>query len=206
LNAHLSFLAVEYGLWIYLALFAIIFCETGLVVTAILPGDSLLFAAGAVAAQGFLELNTLFYSLIVAAFLGNVVNYWIGRHFGQWLLSHSRWIKPSYFDRANHFYEQQGGKTIVIARFVPILRTFAPFVAGMAKMNSSKFMIYNFLGAMGWVTLLLLGSYWFGHLPIVQTHFSFIVAMMVIISLLPMGLEYGKRFWLHKNGNYTLRE
>lgn len=198
LNAHLGFLTAQYGAWVYAALFAVIFCETGLVVTAILPGDSLLFAAGAVAARGMLDLKLLLFLLIIAAFLGNVVNYWIGRKFGHWLLARPRFFKQSHFDRTHAFYEKYGGKTIVIARFMPIIRTFAPFVAGMGKMLHSRFIWYNFLGALFWVALLLLCSYWFGNFPFVQKNFSYVILAIIIISVLPIGWEFFKRIYPQK--------
>lgn len=192
LNDHLALFAAQYGLWIYLLLFSIIFCETGLVVTAIMPGDSLLFAAGAIAALGLLNLYWLFFLLVVAAFLGNVVNYWIGNRLGHLLFvkEDSLFFKKSYLTRTHQFYERYGALTIVIARFMPIIRTFAPFVAGMGDMNPLVFMAYNFVGAFLWVALLLGVSYWFGNVPIVKSNFSWVILTIIVLSVLPPVIGY----------------
>ncbi len=192
LNAYLPAFAAQYGIWVYVLLFLIIFCETGLVVTAIMPGDSLLFAAGAVAATGALNVYALLALLIAAAFLGNTSNYWIGKKLGHLIFrqKESFFFRQSYLDKTHRFFEKYGGKTIIIARFVPIVRTFAPFVAGIGKMSFVKFMIYNFFGAFFWVILLVYGSYLFGNIPIVQKNFSFVILVIIIISILPPIIEY----------------
>ena len=192
LNQHLATYVSYYGAWVYVVMFAIIFCETGLVVTAIMPGDSLLFAAGIVAASGALNIYILVSSLIVAAFLGNVSNYWIGKKFGHWLFrnENSKIFKHSYLNRTHAFYEKYGAKTIVIARFMPIIRTFAPFVAGMGEMNYWKFMAYNLVGAIFWVLLVVYGSYLFGNIPAVKNHFSFVIILIIIASVLPPCIEF----------------
>lgn len=187
LNEQLTFLTMQYGDWIYVILFLIIFCETGLVVTAIMPGDSLLFAAGVIAANGALNIYLLILLLIVAAFSGNVMNYWIGHHFGHFLLRRKKhfFFNPAFFDRTHAFYEKHGGKTIIVARFIPIIRTFAPFIAGLGKMHFIKFIRYNFLGAFFWIVLLLFGSYWFGNVPVIQKNFSLVVFVIIFLSLMP---------------------
>ncbi len=195
LDDNLVIFAQHYGLWIYALLFAIIFCETGLVVTAIMPGDSLLFASGAIASTGILNIYGLLILLVVAAFLGNVANYWIGNKFGHLLFTKedSLFFKQSYLTKTHRFYEKYGAKTIVIARFMPIIRTFAPFVAGMGYMNHVKFMVYNFVGALFWVALLLGVSYWFGNIPVVKHHFIWVVLAIIVLSILPPFVEYVRR-------------
>ena len=195
LNDNLIIFVQHYGLWIYALLFAIIFCETGLVVTAIMPGDSLLFAAGAMAAIGVLNIYWLLILLVVAAFLGNVTNYWIGNKLGHLLFTNedSLFFRKSYLSKTHRFYEKYGAKTIVIARFMPIIRTFAPFVAGMGDMNHVKFIWYNFVGALLWVALLLGVSYWFGNIPMVKNHFTWVVLAIIVLSVLPPFVEYARR-------------
>lgn len=189
IDEHLNALAGEYGPWLYAILFLIVFCETGLVVTPFLPGDSLLFAAGALAATGPLNVHVLAALLIVAAILGDTVNYTIGRRLGDRV---SRWkvVKPEYLDRTTAFYERYGAKTIVLARFVPIVRTFAPFVAGMAKMNYRTFVTYNVVGALVWVLSFLYAGYFFGNLPVVKENFGLVAIGIILVSLLPMVVEY----------------
>src|SRR5512137_1045433 len=164
LDTHLLDLCTQYGTWVYAILFIIIFCETGLVVTPFLPGDSLLFAVGSLAAIGALDLVTILLVLVVAAILGDTVNYWIGAYIGPKVFAsgHSRFFKKEHLDRTHAFYEKYGGKTIVIARFVPIIRTFAPFVAGIGAMTYRKFFAFNVSGGILWVGLLVLSGYWFG--------------------------------------------
>jgi membrane-associated protein len=186
LDKHLSPIIHEYGAWTYLLLFAIVFCETGLVVTPFLPGDSLLFAAGAFAANGSLSVWALAAALIAAAILGDTANYWIGHFLGHRLLNAKRrLIKPEHIAYTHEFFEKYGGKTVIIARFVPIVRTFAPFVAGLGSMSYGRFMSYNVIGGTAWVLLCTYAGYWFGNLPFVQKNFSLVVLMIIFLSLLP---------------------
>lgn len=191
LDSHLAEIIAAYGIWTYAILFLIIFCETGLVVTPFLPGDSLLFAAGAFAALGSLNLPVLIALLIVAAILGDAVNYFIGHKIGARLLANpdSRIFKKAYIDKTHGFYERYGGKTIVIARFVPIVRTFAPFLAGVGEMTYTKFATYNVVGAILWVGICAVAGYLFGNLPIVQENFSLVILAIIAISLLPVAFE-----------------
>lgn len=180
------------GVWTYLALFLVIFVETGLVVMPFLPGDSLLFAAGAVSANPSTGLNPLllFGLLAVAAVLGDTVNYWIGHFIGPKVFSmNSRWLKKEYLERTQAFYEKHGGKTIFLARFVPIVRTFAPFVAGVGKMRYSYFITYNVVGGIVWTGVFLAAGFFFGNLPVVQENFSLVVLGIVIVSVLPAVFE-----------------
>jgi membrane-associated protein len=185
LDKHLSPIIQEYGAWTYLLLFAIVFCETGLVVTPFLPGDSLLFAAGAFAANGSLSIWALIGALVAAAVLGDTANYWIGHFLGARLVASKRLIKPEHIDKTHEFFEKYGGKTVIIARFVPIVRTFAPFVAGLGSMSYGRFMSYNLIGGAGWVLLCTLAGYSFGNLPFVQKNFSLVVLIIIVLSLLP---------------------
>jgi membrane-associated protein len=190
LDKHLSPIIHEYGAWTYLLLFAIVFCETGLVVTPFLPGDSLLFAAGAFAANGSLSVWGLIGALIAAAVLGDTANYWIGHFLGHRLLNgRRRIIKPEHIAYTHEFFEKYGGKTVIIARFVPIVRTFAPFVAGLGSMSYGRFMSYNMIGGSAWVLLCTFAGYWFGNLPFVQKNFSLVVLMIIFVSLLPAVFE-----------------
>ena len=187
LDKHLSPIIAEYGAWTYLLLFLIVFCETGLVVTPFLPGDSLLFAAGAFAATGSLSVVWLTVILIIAAILGDTVNYWVGHSLGKRLLAAKRFrvIKPEHLAYTHEFYEKYGGKTIIIARFVPIVRTFAPFVAGLGKMSYGRFMSYNVIGGVAWVVICVTAGYLFGNLPFVQENFSLVVLAIIVLSILP---------------------
>jgi membrane-associated protein len=189
LDKHLSPIIQEYGAWTYLLLFAIVFCETGLVVTPFLPGDSLLFAAGAFAANGSLSIWALIGALIVAAVLGDTANYAVGHFLGGRLLRSGRLIKPAHLAQTHEFFEKYGGKTVIIARFVPIVRTFAPFVAGLGSMSYGRFMSYNVVGGAGWVLVCTLAGYLFGNLPFVQKNFSLVVLMIIVLSLLPGAWE-----------------
>lgn len=184
LDHHLKYLVEQFGPWTYGILTAVVFSETGLVVTPFLPGDSLLFATGALAATGALNVHLLAVLLFMAAVLGNTVNYWIGRAFGLGI-SKSRWIKKEYLERAHTFYEKHGGKTIVFSRFLPILRTFAPFVAGISKMNQLHFFFYNAVSALVWVALFMYGGYFFGNLPIIKRNFTLVILAIIVISLIP---------------------
>lgn len=192
LDKHLSALIQTYGLWTYLILFAVIFLETGFVVTPFLPGDSLLFAAGAFAAGGALNVFWLFFLLGAAAVLGDTVNYWIGHFIGPKVFHRekTRFFKKEYLDRTHRFYEKYGPETIIIARFVPIVRTFAPFVAGIGSMSYWKFISYNVIGGVGWVAVFVFGGYFFGNIPFVRRHFSLVIIAIIIISLLPAVIEF----------------
>jgi membrane-associated protein len=191
LDKHLGDVIQHYGTWTYLILMAIVFCETGLVVTPILPGDSLLFAAGAIAHGGDLNPIWLFVALSAAAIAGDTVNYWIGAYIGPKAFSGNiRFLKKEHLERTHRFYEKYGGKTIIIARFVPIVRTFAPFVAGIGAMNYARFILYNIIGGVAWVALFVFGGYWFGTLPIVQKNFSIVVIAIILISVMPMVIEF----------------
>jgi len=187
LDKHLAPILAEYGAWTYLLLFLIIFCETGLVVTPFLPGDSLLFAAGAFAATGSFSLPVLILLLIAAAVLGDTVNYWVGDRLGPRLLAFKRFrlIKPEHLAYTHEFYEKYGGKTIIIARFVPIVRTLAPFVAGLGTMSYGRFMSFNVIGGVGWVVICTVAGYLFGNLPFVRDNFSIVILAIIALSLVP---------------------
>jgi membrane-associated protein len=189
---HLSEAIAAYGSWTYGILFAIVFCETGLVVTPLLPGDSLLFAAGAFAARGALDPVGLSLLLVLAAVLGDTVNYWIGHAIGPRAFHNpdSRIFKKEYLDRTHRFYERYGGRTIIIARFVPIVRTFAPFVAGVGTMSYARFMSFNVVGGAAWVLLFVWGGYWFGTIPIVERNFTLVVLAIIVLSVMPMVFEW----------------
>lgn len=194
LDRYLIDFVASYGVWTYAVVIAVIFCETGLVITPFLPGDSLLFALGTIAAlpQAPLNVVILFISLILASFLGNQVNYMIGKCFGEYLMVNNPWglIKQEYIAKAHQFYAQYGSKTIILARFMPIIRTFAPFAAGMSDMCWKKFTAYNALSAIAWIGSLLSAGYFFGALPWVSAHFSFVVYAIVVLSLLPSLLTW----------------
>lgn len=190
LDKHLGEVIAQYGTWTYLLLFAIVFCETGLVATPFLPGDSLLFAAGTFAAVGALDAVWLWVLLVTAAIAGDTVNYWIGAFIGpRAFTGHYRFLKKEYLDRTHRFYEKHGGKTIILARFIPILRTFAPFVAGIGAMNYTRFVVFNVTGGIVWVTLFVLAGYFFASLPVVKDHFSLVVGAIIVISVLPLAYE-----------------
>jgi len=192
LDRHLAALLQQHGAWIYLLLFAIIFCETGLVVTPFLPGDSLLFVAGALAATGGIDVHLIAVLLVAAAALGNTVNYSIGHFLGPKVFhwEQSRFFNRKALERAHAFYERHGGKTIVITRFVPILRTFAPFVAGIARMTYVRFTAYNVAGALAWVLSLLYAGYWFGNVPFVKQNLAWVILGIIALSLMPLAFEY----------------
>ena len=191
LDRHLADLVAQYGRAIYALLFAVVFLETGLVVTPFLPGDSLLFACGALAAAGGLDLPLLFVLLAAAAVLGDTVNYAIGKTIGpRAFTTDSRFLKREHLMRTHAFYERHGGKTIVIARFVPIVRTFAPFVAGIGTMSYPRFLAYNVVGGVGWVGLGLGAGWAFGNIPIVKNNFSLAVIAIVALSMVPILVEY----------------
>lgn len=192
LDVHLALLLAEYGAWVYLILFIIIFCETGLVVTPFLPGDSLLFVVGALAGTGGLEIEFIIPLLISAALIGDNVNYFIGRAVGnkvfQW--QQSRFFNRAAFDRTHAFYERHGGKTIIIARFLPLVRTFAPFVAGVGHMTYTRYLAFCVLGAILWVGSLCLVGYWFGNLPFIKENLTLVILIIIFLSLLPLVIGY----------------
>ncbi len=194
IDKHLADIIVAYGPWIYGILFVIVFCETGLVVTPFLPGDSLLFAAGALAAStGQLNVFILWVLLVVAAILGDAVNYSIGRKVGTRVFSdNAKILKTDYLRRTEKFYEKHGNKTIILARFVPIVRTFAPFVAGVGRMQYRNFATYNVVGGVVWVTLFLAAGYLFGNIPFVKENFEIVTIGIVLVSVLPMVFEFLK--------------
>jgi membrane-associated protein len=194
LDTHLLKLVAEYGVWVYGILFAIIFSETGFVVTPFLPGDSLLFVAGAIAAAGELNVHTLFVLLTVAAVLGNTVNYVIGRWLGKQFFtdSGSRWLNPKHLEKAHAFYERHGGKAVVISRFLPIVRTYVPFVAGMAAMSHKEFALYNIAGALLWVGSLSYAGYFFGNIPWIRGNLTAIIIGIIVVSLLPLVYAFVK--------------
>ena len=190
LDEHLSQVIAQYGTWTHLILFLIVFCETGLVVTPFLPGDSLLFAAGTFAALGSLDLWLMILLLIIAAVLGDTVNYWVGSYIGPRAFSGNvRFLKQEYLDRTHAFYEKHGGKTIILARFIPIIRTFAPFVAGVGAMSYPKFIIYNVVGGVLWVGMFVLAGYFFGNIPMVRDNFTLVILAIIAISVLPIMVE-----------------
>jgi membrane-associated protein len=197
LDKHLSQIIQNYGVWTYLLLFLVIFMETGFVVTPFLPGDSLLFAAGTFASPALgssLNIFLLWALLCTAAILGDTVNYWIGHFIGpKAFKGEVRFLKKEYLDRTHDFYEKHGGKTIIIARFIPIIRTFAPFVAGIGAMNYGRFITYNVVGGVAWVTIFTFGGYYFGNLPFVKENFSLVVIAIIFISVVPMIFEFIKQ-------------
>ncbi|MEA9389125.1 DedA family protein [Acerihabitans sp. TG2] len=198
IDVHLAELVAQYGVWVYAILFLILFCETGLVVTPFLPGDSLLFVAGALAAlpSNQLDVHTMALLMALAAVLGDAVNYTIGRLFGEKLFSNpdSKLFRRSYLDKTHQFYARHGGKTIILARFVPIVRTFAPFVAGMGHMSYRHFALFNITGGVLWVALFTYAGYWFGDLPVVQENLKLLIVGIIVLSILPGVIE----IWRHK--------
>jgi membrane-associated protein len=194
LDVHLNALIATYQLWTYLILFLVIFCETGLVVTPFLPGDSLLFAAGALAATpgSPLQAHWLFLVLTAAAIIGDTVNYWIGHAVGPRIFSQKkvRFLKKEHLEKTHAFYEKYGGITIILARFIPIIRTFAPFVAGIGRMTYWRFISFNVIGGIAWVGIFIFGGYFFGNLPFVRRNFTAVIAAIIFISVLPGLIEY----------------
>lgn len=192
LDQHLVELVTQYGSWTYAIVFLIIFCETGLVVTPFLPGDSLLFAIGALSATGALDPLLLTVLLSVAAIGGDTVNYWIGHKVGPRVFhgEGSRFLNVRHLERTHAFYEKYGGKTIVLARFIPIVRTFAPFVAGIGKMTYSRFLLYNVVGGVVWITAFVYAGFFFGNIPLVKKNFGFVIIAIVLISVAPAAIEY----------------
>jgi len=192
LDTHLLALAQQYGVWIYAILFFIIFAETGLVVAPFLPGDSLLFVAGAMCGTGALDITLLAPLLMVAAFSGDNTNYWVGRLIGKKLVERSggRWLKREHLDKTHVFYEKHGGKTILFARFLPIVRTFAPFVAGIGEMSYRLFLLFSALGSVAWIGFFTLCGYFFGNIPAVKDNLMVIIVGIIVISFLPAILEF----------------
>jgi membrane-associated protein len=192
LDAHLLALTQQYGMWVYAILFMIIYCETGLVIMPFLPGDSLLFVAGALCGMGALQLELLVPLLVLAAFSGDNTNYWMGRLIGMRLLSRTngKLIKREHIDKTHTFYEKHGGKTIIFARFLPIIRTFAPFVAGIGLMRYRLFVMFSVLGSVAWITGLTVAGYLFGNIPAVKNNLTLIILGIIVISLLPAFLEF----------------
>ena len=196
LDKHLAVLVQQYGTWIYAILFAIIFSETGFVVTPFLPGDSLLFVAGALAALGGMNIGVLLAVLVTAAATGNMVNYQIGRFLGPKVFhwENSRFFNKAALLKTHAFYEKHGGKTLIISRFLPLFRTFAPFVAGIGEMNYSRFTIFNLIGAASWVVSLSLAGYFFGNLPWVQKNLSAVIIGIIVVSMIPVAIGW----WQHR--------
>lgn len=200
IDKHLNNIIATYGIWTNALLFIVIFLETGLVVTPFLPGDSLLFAAGSFAALGSLNIVYIYVLLLAAAILGDTVNYWIGHFFGQKMIAKfSRVIKKEHLAKTHEYFEKYGGKTIIIARFVPIVRTFAPFVAGIGAMTYGRFLLFNVIGGTLWVSLFIFGGYFFGNIPVVKHNFTLVILIIILISVLPAVYEAYK----HKRNKAT---
>lgn len=193
LDEHLNTLIATYGVWVYGILFLIILAETGFVVTPFLPGDSLLFAAGAFAASGSFHIALLLFLLAAAAIVGDNTNYWIGRWVGPRVFNDKvRFLKKEHLERTQKFYEKYGGKTVILARFMPIIRTFAPFVAGIGKMRYRRFLAYSLVGGMTWISTFTLAGYFFGNIPAVKENFTIVIFVIILISVLPAVIEYFK--------------
>jgi membrane-associated protein len=194
MDEYLGQIVADTGYWTYAILFVVIFIETGLVVTPFLPGDSLLFAAGAlIAAQGVLDIKLLYLLMVIAAVGGDTCNYWIGHKLGNQVYAGKiRWVKKEYLDRTHTFYEKHGNMTIFLARFIPIIRTFAPFVAGVGRMSYKHFISYNIIGGIVWPAIFLFGGYFFGNIPFIKEHFSLVVIAIVVISFIPAFVEFFK--------------
>lgn len=192
LDKHLDAVVSSYGIWTHAILFLIIFCETGLVVAPLLPGDSLLFAAGTISALGSLNISLLILSLSTAAILGDTINYWAGYIGGQRIFGKekSRFFKREYLDRTHKFYERYGGKTIIIARFIPVIRTFAPFVAGVGRMTYTRFIVYNVAGGVAWISFFIFAGKFFGSIPFIRQNFSIVILAIIFLSLIPGVVEF----------------
>jgi membrane-associated protein len=189
LDRHLGAVIADFGIWTYLILFAIVFCETGLVIMPFLPGDSLLFTAGAFAAKGALDITWLFIGLSAASFLGDNVNYWVGRTVGKGVAANGKLVRREHLQRTEKFYDKYGGKTIILARFMPVLRTFAPFVAGIGRMDYPRFLAYSFFGSLVWNSVFVLGGYTFGNMPLVRDNFTAAIFLIIFVSLIPTANE-----------------
>jgi membrane-associated protein len=192
LDKHLFDIIKEYGTWTYLILFTVVFCETGLVVTPFLPGDSLLFATGTLAATGVLNVNLLFFLLLAASIIGDNSNYWIGYHVGPKVFSSqkSKFFNKEHLEKTHKFYEKHGGKAVIIAKYLPIIRTFSPFVAGVGRMTYWRFLIYDIIGGLSWVSIFVLGGYYFGNIPFVKQNFSVVIIAIIAISMIPAVIEF----------------
>ncbi|HLL61397.1 MAG TPA: DedA family protein [Candidatus Nitrosocosmicus sp.] len=203
-DEHLKTIIDQFGIFSYIILFLIIFAETGLIIIPFLPGDSLLFIVGTLSGSGYLNIWIVYFTLLAAAIIGDTVNYWVGHHLGAKLFSkeNSKIFNKAYLEKTREFYAKHGGKTIILARFLPILRTFAPFVAGIGKMHYRTFIMYNIVGAFIWVTSLTFAGYFFGSLPIIKDNFEYAVIGIVFLSLVPMVLEYIK----HKRGPHVTKK
>jgi membrane-associated protein len=195
LDKYLPIIIQSFGIWAYVIVFIVIFCETGFVVTPILPGDSLLFALGSFAALGALNIELLLILLCIAAIAGDTVNYTIGHFTGPKVFQYedNRFFKKEYLEKTHQFYEKHGGKTIIIARFMPIIRTFAPFVAGIGAMTYPKFILYNIIGGIAWICTFLLGGYFFGNIPSVKNNFTVVIIAIVVLSVMPGFVEYWRQ-------------
>ena len=198
LDAHLAAFVAQHGVWVYALLFAIVFCETGLVVTPFLPGDSLLFVVGTLAAAGGMDIGLVMAVLVAAALCGDNVNYWIGRSAGRRVMS--RWVNPVYLRRTHDFYERHGGKTIIIARFVPIVRTYVPFVAGLGAMPYGRYVAFCVAGALLWVGSLCLAGYFFGNIPAVKSNLTAVIIAIVLLSLSPGVIAWLKTRSVQRQG------
>lgn len=194
IDKNLAMVINQFGGWSYVLLFIVIFIETGLVIMPFLPGDSLLFAAGALTASlGVFDIKLLWLLMVGAAFLGDTANYWIGHFIGpKAFQSKSKFLKKEYLDKAQAFYDKHGGIAIVLARFVPIVRTFAPFVAGIGKMHYTRFLSFNAIGGLAWVSIMLFAGYFFGNIPFVKNNFHYVVVMIILVSVVPIGIEWLK--------------
>ena len=194
LDAYLTLVLNQYGVWTYLLIFIIVFCETGLVITPFLPGDSLLFVAGTLAATGALDVRLLFAIMVIAAILGDSINYWIGSVIGTRAFTSEkvRFLRKEHLLSTQAFYEKHGSKTIILARFIPMVRTFAPFVGGIGSMQYGRFLTYNILGAFIWVTVFLLGGYYFGSIPVVKENLAVAIGIIIMLSFIPPIIDYLK--------------
>jgi len=190
-DKHLLVFAQNYGTLIYVLLFAIVFCETGLIVTPFLPGDSLLFAVGALAPQGMVRLEIIIPLLIVAAILGDAFNYWVGRRAGGWIVP-QKWFRRDYMERTEQFFAHHGGKAIILARFAPIIRTFAPFTAGFGQMNARRFFFFNVTGGVVWVLSFCLAGYFLGQIPWIKGNLKMVFVLIIVVSLIPVVMEFFK--------------
>lgn len=200
LDKYLNAVVLSYGYWTYLILFLIVFCETGLVVIPFLPGDSLIFIAGTLAATGKMKLGILFIILGIAAVAGDTVNYEIGHYIGPKIFKQDniKFLNKEHLERTHKFYEKYGGKTIIFARFIPIIRTFAPFVAGIGKMGYKKFISYNIIGGISWICLFLFGGYLFGNIDVVKNNFTTVIYGIIIVSVMPAAIEYFRQKYFVK--------
>jgi membrane-associated protein len=207
LDIHLDWVIRTYGVWTYAILFLIIFCETGLVITPFLPGDSLLFAAGTFVALGSLDMGLLTVLLTLAAIAGDTANYWIGYAMGPKVFTreNSRLLNKEHLERTHRFYQKYGGKTIILARFIPIIRTFAPFVAGIGVMAYRRFIVFNVIGGVAWIFLFVLSGFYFGNIPFVRNNFIFVILVIILISILPLIIELLNQWRLKKQADRILR-